>query len=426
MDVATQSNTSPATQDGMAPAAENSLGWTDKRSFPRRLRSVLALEDFEAAARDYLPRPIFAYISGGSESGATLRNNRAVFDEIAFVPQPIADTTRRTLATTLFGQTYAMPFGFCPMGGTSLAGYQGDLVLARVAAAANIPMIMSEAALTPLEQVRAAGPTTWYQTYPPGNAEVIAKIIERVERAGFDTMVVTVDVPVPANRENNVRNGFNLPLRPTPALAWECLLHPRWFCGSFLRTLLVHGMPYYENMGPRVALISKSGVRGYGRRDQLTWEHLELMRRLWKGRLILKGILDPGSARRARESGMDGVIVSNHGGRQLDGSIASLRALPAIVEQAKDMVVMLDSGIRRGTDVLKALALGVKFVFVGRPMICAAAIGGETAVHHAVNLLRDEVDRNIALLGISSPAEMSPRLLSPAHGTEFLTEALRR
>lgn len=403
-----------------------SLGWADKRAFPRHLRGMLALDDFEPAAQRYLPRPIFGYISGGAETNASLRNNRAVFDELAFIPEPVADTTARTTAATLFGQTYSAPFGFCPMGGTSLAGYRGDLVLARVAAEENIPMIMSEAALTPLEAVRAAGRTAWYQSYPPGNPEIIEAIVVRVARAGFDTMVVTVDVPVPSNRENNVRNGFNLPLRPTPSLAWECLRRPRWLFGTFLRTLVVQGMPHYENMGPRVPLISKSGVRGYGRRDQLTWDHLALIRRLWKGRLVLKGILDRASARRAREAGMDGVIVSNHGGRQLDGAIAPLRALPAIVDEARDMVVMLDSGVRRGTDVMKALALGAKFVFAGRPFIYAAAIGGEAGVRHAVRLLRDEIERDAALLGLLSPSQITAQHITAARGAAFLDDVMRR
>jgi len=410
----------------LAPAAQDSLGWVDKRSFPRHLRSMLALDDFEGAAKRYLPRPIYGYVSGGSETNASLRGNREAFDEIAFVPRTIVDTSRRSLRTTLFGQTYDAPFGFSPMGGTSLAAYQGDIVLARVAAEANIPMITSGASLTPLEKVREAGRTSWFQAYLPADDEVIEELIGRAARGGFDTLVVTVDVQVPANRENNVRNGYNAPLRPTARLAWDCLLRPGWLFGMFVRTLLVHGMPHYENMGPRVPLISKTGVRGRGRRDALAWKHIELMRRLWKGKLVLKGVLDGENARIARESGVDGVIVSNHGGRQLDGAIAPLRALPAVVAQAGDMTVMMDSGVRRGTDVLKAFALGAKFVFVGRPILYAAAIGGDAGVHHAVKLLRDEVDRDMALLGVSSPAEMSTDYLTAARGAGFLEMAKGR
>jgi L-lactate dehydrogenase (cytochrome) len=390
-----------ATADIVESGTEDTLGWRDKRTLPRHLRDMLALEDFEAVARRRLPRPIYGYVSGGVETNASLRGNRAVFEEIALVPKMLVDTSMRTLATTLFGQTYAAPFGLAPMGGSSLAAYQGDIVLARVAAQANLPMITSGASLTALEKVKAAGRTSWFQAYLPGEEPTITALIDRAARAGFDTLVLTVDVQVPSNRENNVRSGYNSPLRPTPRLAWDCMIRPRWLCGMFLRTLLTQGMPHFENMGPRTPLISSTGVRSRGRRDKLTWQHVELMRRLWKGRLVLKGILDPDDARIARESGVDGVIVSNHGGRQLDGALAPLRALPGVKAQAGDMTVMMDSGIRRGTDVLKALALGAQFVFVGRPFLYAAAVGGEAGVAHGIALLQQEIHRNMALLGIT-------------------------
>jgi L-lactate dehydrogenase (cytochrome) len=169
-------------------------------------------------------------------------------------------------------------------------------------------------------------------------------------------------------------------------------------------------------MGPRVPLLSRTGERDRGRRDQLAWPHLELMRRLWKGRLVVKGILAKEDARIARESGADGVIVSNHGGRQLDGAVAPLRVLPGIVEQAGNMTVMMDSGIRRGTDVLKALALGAQFVFVGRPFLYAAVVAGQPGVRHAITLLREEIDRDMALLGITTLAEMRQEFLLAAEG----------
>ena len=375
---------------------------------------MLALDDFEDAARRILPRPIFGYATGGAETNASLRANRAVWDEIAFVPKTLVDTSARTQKTTLFGHTYDAPFGIAPMGGTAMAAYQGDVVLARAAAAANIPMIVSGASLTPLEEVRQAGPTAWFQAYLPGEDGPITQLVERVARAGYDTLVLTVDVQVTANRENNVRNGFHTPLRPSLRLAWDGIIRPRWLFGMFLRTLLLHGMPHFENMGRRVPLISRTAEREPGRRDKLSWQHLELMRRLWKGRLVVKGILDKDDARIARESGVDGIIVSNHGGRQLDGAVSPLRVLPEIAAQAGEMTVMMDSGVRRGTDVLKALALGARFVFVGRPFLYAAAIAGEPGVHHAIKLLRDEIDRDMALLGINALTEMRREFLTTA------------
>jgi L-lactate dehydrogenase (cytochrome) len=382
---------------------------------------MLALEDFEEEARRYLPRPIFGYINGGAETNAALRGNRAVWDEIAFVPKMLVDTTQRSTRTTLLGRTYDAPFGIPPMGGTAMAAYQGDVVLARVAAACNIPMINSGSALMPLEKVREAGNTSWFQAYIPGDDEVINKLVDRVERAGFDTLVVTVDVAVNANRENNVKAGFSTPLRPSLRLAWDGIIRPRWLFGMFLRTLLVHGMPHFENMGPRVPMLTNLGKREAGRRDRLNWRHVEMIRKRWKGKLLIKGVLDRNDARIARESGLDGVMVSNHGGRQLDGATAPLRVLPGIVEEARgQMAVTLDSGVRRGTDVLKALALGANFVFVGRPFLYAASIAGEAGVHHAFRLLQEEIYRDMALLGINTLAEMKRDLLMPARGTGFL------
>jgi L-lactate dehydrogenase (cytochrome) len=378
---------------------------------------MLSLEDFEAEARRHLPRPIFGYISGGSETNASLRGNRAAFDEYSFMPKVLLSTRGRHQRTTLLGRTYDLPFGFPPMGGTSLAAYEGDMVLARTAADLNIPMIQSGASLTRLEEVKTVGRTAWFQAYLPGEASVITPLVERAQNAGFETLVLTVDVPVMANRENNVRNGYSTPLRPTPRMMWDCAIRPRWLFGTFLRTIAHRGMPHLENMGDqRVPIMSRTAERRRHLRDGLAWEHLELMRRIWKGKLIVKGVLAPADVRIARESGAEGVIISNHGGRQLDGTIAPLRALPGAVAEAGDMAIMMDSGVRRGTDVLKALALGAHFVFVGRPFLYAAAIAGEAGVRHAVKLLREEIDRNMAMLGIASLDEMKREFLVPSRG----------
>lgn len=379
------------------------------------LRLMLALEDFEEPARRYIPRPIFGYVSGGVERNLTLGWNRSAFDDLALVPRMLINVSGRSQKTELFGRVYDSPFGIAPMGGTSLAAFQGDLVLARAATAANVPMILSGASLTPLEKVRGESPGhTWFQAYLPGNSAAITALVERVARAGYDTLVLTVDIPVGANRENNVRNGYNAPLRPSLRLACDCLLRPRWLLGTALRTWFTQGMPHFENMGPRTPLVSRTAVRERAQRDHLNWEHVALMRRLWKGKLVIKGILARDDAKIAGDHGIDGIIVSNHGGRQLDSAISPLRVLPGIAEVAGGMTIMMDSGIRRGTDVLKALALGAKFVFVGRPMLYAAAVAGEAGVRHALRLLHDEVDRDMAMAGINTLTEMTrERLMNP-------------
>jgi len=414
--------TAPQTTAVTEPRTDSNggLSFVDKRTLPRGMRHLLALEDFIEEARKVLPRPIYGYVTGGVETNASLRGNRAVFDEIGFVPKPLVDTTMRTMRTELFGHTYSAPFGFAPMGGTSIAAYQGDLVLARAAAEANIPMMMSGASLMKMEDVRAAGRTVMFQAYLPGDEDRITETFERAAKAGIDTMAVTVDVQVAANRENNVRAGYNTPLRPNPRLALDCMLRPKWLFGMFLKTLLIDGMPHVENMGPRVPLISATATRGYGRRDRLSWKHVAHMRKIWKGNLLLKGVLHKDVVRLAREHGLDGVMVSNHGGRQLDGTVSPLRVLPGLREAAGNMTLIMDSGFRRGTDVLKALALGANFCFIGRPFLCAAAVAGQPGVAHAIKLLIDELDRDMAMLGVNSVKEMSKEFLMPATGAGFL------
>src|SRR6185295_11818295 len=226
---------------------------------PRRLRDILCLDDFEEPARRFLPRPIFGYISGGVETNASREANRAAFGEHEFLPRVLVSTRARHQKTTLFGRTYDLPFGFPPMGGTSLAAYMGDTVLARTAAALNTVMIQSGASLTPMERVREVGPTAWFQAYLPGEPDIIKPLVERAQRTGFEVLVLTVDVQVTANRENNVRSGYSSPLRPTPRLALDCLLRPRWLFGNFCRTLVNHGMPHLENMGfPRIPILGNA------------------------------------------------------------------------------------------------------------------------------------------------------------------------
>ena len=380
---------------------------------PRALRRYLSLNDFEATARRRLPKMLYGYISGGAENDAAMRDNRRAFEEYGFIPRVLNDVSNREQTTKLFDKTYAAPFGIPPIGSAALCAYRGDVVLTRAAAAMNVPMILSASSLIKLEDVRRENPQAWYQAYLAGDPSRIEPLVDRVADAGYDTFVVTADVPVPPNRENNIRTGFQVPLAITPRVAWDTLTHPHWLFGTWTRTLMNHGMPHFENMdamrGPPV--LAKNLMRNIGKRDQLAWKHVELIRKRWKGKLVVKGLIAPADARIARESGVDGVIVSNHGGRQLDHAMSGLRTLPEIAADAKGMTVMLDGGIRRGTDVLKALALGAQFIFIGRPFLYAAVAGGEAGVQRALTLLRDEVDRDMALLGIRSISEISSSLV---------------
>jgi L-lactate dehydrogenase (cytochrome) len=375
---------------------------------PRKLRGVRCLDDFEALARRRLPRPVYGYMAGVAESGSGFDDSRAAFGDYAFLPHVMVDVSRRSTAVRLFDQEYAAPFGFSPLGLTALSTYRGDLVMARAAAAARLPMIMSGSSLIRLEEVAQAHPGAWFQAYLPGDRAALAALIDRVAATAFQTMVVTVDTPVPPNMENTLRSGFSAPLKPSLGLLWQGLTHPRWTFGAFLRTLARHGMPHFENnYATRGApILSPSVLRDFSERGHLNWDDLRAIRRQWRGRLIVKGILRADDARTARDAGADGIIVSSHGGRQLDGAIAPLRALPAIVDACPGVPVMLDGGVRRGTDILKAMALGARMVFIGRPFGYAAAVGGAQGLRHAISLLTREVSRDMAMLGITELAQL--------------------
>lgn len=389
----------------MEPGRPAPGGW----QIPKRLRRVLSLADFEQAARRHLPAPIFAYISGGCERDSALRGNEAAFADYEWVPRVFISTSHRTLSTTLLGETWAAPVGIAPMGVSALSAYRGDLIQTQAAAAAQIPAIMSGSSLIRLEDVVNANPKAWFQAYVPGEPARIDALVDRVTAAGFQTLVVTADVPVSGNRENNIRARFSTPLRPSARLAWDGITHPRWLFGTALKTLLRHGVPHFENSHATrgAPIIAANVMRDFGARDHLNWAHVQQIRRRWKGNLIIKGILAAEDALMAKQYGADGIIVSNHGGRQLDGAIAPLRALPHVVQaMGPDYPVMIDGGFRRGSDVLMALALGAKFVFVGRPFNYAGAVAGQAGITHAVGVLATEMARNMALLGVNSPAEL--------------------
>ena len=378
--------------------------------FASRLDSVLSLDEFEALAKRHLPAPLFGYVAGGSETNASRRMNEQAFEAISFVPRVLRNVSARSTVTNLFGEEWRAPFGIAPMGISALMAYRGDLVLAEAAQASGIPMIMSGSSLIRLEDVATVAPRSWFQAYLPGQPEKIDALIDRVAKAGFKTLVLTVDTAVLANRENNVRAGFSTPLRPSLRLAWQGLTHPKWTVATFMRTIINHGIPHFENsFATRGAPIIASNVmRDFGKKDHLDWSHVARIRERWTGNLVIKGILHPEDAKIAVEKGVDGIIVSNHGGRQLDGAMAPLTALPGIVSSIGDAVpVMLDGGIRRGTDIVKALALGAQFVFVGRPFLYAATVGGMAGVARAAAILHDELHRNIGLLGMTSIKEIA-------------------
>ncbi|MES2183835.1 MAG: alpha-hydroxy acid oxidase [Pseudomonadota bacterium] len=382
----------------------------------RRLDRCLCLNDFEREARRVLPRPIFGYVHAAAEDRRAFEANYRSFDKYALVPRVLVDATGHHARTALLGQEYGQPFGMAPVGLSALYTYRGDVELARVAAERNIPMVMSSSSLIPMEEVARAHPGAWFQAYLPGDREKMEALVQRILRAGFKTLVLTVDTPANPNKEAYIRSGFTSPLQLSAGLLWQGITHPGWSLGTFLKTLLRHGIPHFENNYATrgVPIIASNVERSFADRSNLGWDHFARVREMWPHQLVVKGVLSPQDALRARELGADGVILSNHGGRQLDSAVAPLAVLPEAVRLCPGFPVMVDGGIRRGTDVLKALALGAAFVFVGRPFAYAAATAGRAGMEKVVDLLAAEIDRSLVMLGVRSTAELTPDCLAEA------------
>lgn len=374
-----------------------------------RLDELLSVHDFEIEARKRLPSAVFTYVRGGTEEEQTLRHNRSVFEHVVFRPRGLAGVATRSQKTMLWGELVDSPFGIAPMGATAICRRHCDLDLARAAHAARIPFVLSGLSTVPLEHVLAQAPSTWYQGYLAGDLERIGKLIARLQAAHVGVLVVTIDTAIGANREHNQRSGFSIPFRLSAGLASQGVMRPRWTVGVFANTLLRDGIPQFCNVaaegGFRITEEPRGGFREG--RDRLTWEHVRWIRDRWKGRLLVKGVLHPADAELAVRTGLDGLVVSNHGGRQLDGAVAALEALPDIVANVpRDFPVMADSGFRRGTDVLKAIALGARLVFLGRPMLYGASVAGEAGVTRVIEIMKTEIDRDLALLGCPDVADL--------------------
>ncbi|HUB13333.1 MAG TPA: alpha-hydroxy acid oxidase [Acetobacteraceae bacterium] len=384
----------------------------------RRLRSILDLEGFEAAARHVLPHAIHGYVANGAEDETSKGTNRAAFLDYRLIPRVLAGAEARSQNTTLFGRRYAAPFGIAPMGGAAAVTYDADNVMGRAAAACDIPFVLSGNSITPMEEVAKHSPGAWFASYQSANARAIEGMVERVAAAGIRVFVLTADVPVGSNRERDARDGFHQPIRLNRQIIRDGVLHPGWVASTAARTLLKRGIPRIVNLehdgGPNLFSRSAGQIAAHA---GLSWDHVGLIRKLWKGPLVVKGILSAPDARIARDCGVDGIVVSNHGGRQLDKAATPLMVLPGIVAEAGGMTVIVDSGYRRGTDVLTALALGAHFVLIGRPFLFAAAVAGQAGVLHAIELLSKEIDRDMALLGVRHLDEMGlDRLLKLSHG----------
>jgi len=376
---------------------------------PPPLQAMHNIADFEAAARRRLPRGLFEYIARGAEDDLAVRANRDAFEDIRFRPRVLADVSRRRLDARVLDRQFALPLGVAPTGPPSFLWYQGELALARAASRMAIPMILSSASAMSMDTVMRSGGegAKWFQLYMSGDRALSLALVDKANRVGFDALVFTVDSIVSPNREFAARSGYTVPPKINPRIAVEALASPRWLAGTIGRYVLEGGLPAmvdYPLPDPRDPL--KHGIPP--KDDSISWETLRTIRKAWPRKLIVKGILDPRDAMACADAGADAIIVSNHGGLVLDGAMATIDALPAIAESVGERIeIYLDGGIRRGSDVIKAVALGAKAVFLGRALLFGLAAFGEAGVVRALELLRAEMDRTLASLGCSAVGELT-------------------
>ncbi|HET8870024.1 MAG TPA: alpha-hydroxy acid oxidase [Aquabacterium sp.] len=376
------------------------------------LKRCHSIEDLRQAAQRYLPRLVWDYIEGGVEDETCLMRNRQALDAVTLVPRYLVDVSRVSLKRTLWGQEYALPVGIAPTGLAGFARHGADLMLARAAQQAGVPFVLSGAGTASTEAVmRAAPQSTWFQLYVSRDPRVTESLLRRAMEVGVQNLVFTVDVPVHSNRERDARNGFVPPVKPTLSAIADALCHPVWLA-RFVR----HGLPRFENWAPYAPPGASAKQIADLFTSQIpftqTWQDLARIRELWAGKLIVKGILHEGDARLAAEAGVDGIWVSNHGGRVLDSAPAALTQLPRIRQAVgADIKLMVDGGIRRGSDIVKALSLGADFVFAGRPMMYGVAAAGQAGVERALAILAHELSLTVAQLGgweTTMPPERTP------------------
>jgi isopentenyl diphosphate isomerase/L-lactate dehydrogenase-like FMN-dependent dehydrogenase len=378
-------------------------------------RRALNIEDLHAAAARRLPRVAYDFLAGGTEDDVTLAANRAAFERIRLQPRVLVDVSQRSQQTMLWERTFDAPFGIAPTGAAGLYSFEADIALARAARRANVPFVLSTASFVPMERVAAeAGGAPWFQLYMSKDLAQAERLVLRALEAGFEALVITTDIPVGANREYNRRNRFEIPVHLSAGNMLDGLLHPRWLAGVFLRTLVRSGVPRFQNVevnaGGRITSPTLAEFRS--RRDALDWRDFAWLRRLWPKKLMVKGILTVEDARLAAQHGADGIFVSNHGGRQLDGAPSPIEVLaPIVAAVGGRMKIFVDGGFRRGSDIVKGLALGADMVFLGRAPLYGATVGAEDGVLHALELLRKEVDRVMALIGCPTIAQLGPEYL---------------
>jgi L-lactate dehydrogenase (cytochrome) len=382
------------------------------------LGRALTIDDLRRLARRRLPRVVFDFVEGGAGDERTVARNRAAFERLLFRPRILVDVSKRDQATVVLGERLATPVLVSPTGMAGLCWPKGEVAAACGALAAGTIYTLSTHSSCSIEEVAAGAPgPLWFQLYVWQNRDLTRSFVERARDAGYRALVLTVDVPIISRRERDIRNGFTIPPRITVRNALDTIRRVGWMrrvlFGPRLTLANLVGAPG----APRADLVTLGGVAHRQVDPSVAWADLAWFRSLWQGPLLLKGVLTAADARRAADHGVDGLIVSNHGGRQLDGTPASVEALPEIADAVGDRVeVLLDGGVRRGADVVRALALGARAVMIGRPYLYGLAVGGTAGVRRALDILAGEVDHTLALVGVPRVGDLDPTVVRRAAG----------
>jgi isopentenyl diphosphate isomerase/L-lactate dehydrogenase-like FMN-dependent dehydrogenase len=381
----------------------------------RALDRAVSIADLRALASRRLPKAVFDFIDGAAGDEATLRDNEAAFGEWCLLPRVAVDVSRRTLQADIVGRGCQLPLLLSP---TGLAGFfwpGGEIAAARAARDAGIPFCLSTNSVASLEEVAAAVPDgdLWFQLYFLKDRELMKQLTSRASAAGYRVLCITLDLPIQGRRERDVRNAFTMPLQPRLINALDLIRRPSWLMGVLrapprFGNFEVDGAAKFTSVARHVASLFDPSAN---------WDDVVRCRQLWPGPVVVKGIIHPDDASKALEIGVDALMVSNHGGRQLDHVAASITALPAVAAAVNGRAqVILDGGVRRGTDILVALALGAAGCSIGRPFLWGLAAAGEQGVQRAIRIFRDELDTAMALLGTTSPQMVTADHVRPRRG----------
>jgi isopentenyl diphosphate isomerase/L-lactate dehydrogenase-like FMN-dependent dehydrogenase len=384
------------------------------------------IADLRDMARRRLPKGVFEYLDRGSEDEVALAHNRRAYDRLKLKTRVLADLQELSTDVHLLGDASELPLAIAPTGIAGLCSYEGELALARAAAKAGVPFTLATGSITSMEKIAAeAGGRLWFQLYMWEEQELSYQLVQRAKDAGFEALVVTVDAGLGNNREYNQRNGFSIPFKMSARSIMDMLRHPRWMLTVLGRYLTTTGMPRHENYP---AKYQHRITRGTGqakpmRQSAMNWQDIARLREFWPGKFIVKGILRAEDAVLAVEHGADGIVVSNHGGRNLDSSVASIDALPEIVSAvAGRATILFDSGIRRGSDIVKALALGADSVLIGRATLYGVSAGGQQGAEKALAILRSELRKTMAYVGCREVSELGPEIIATARDRDPRSE----